>query len=115
VRIHLAAEHALQLEVAYLAFEALRVALDVARRTLIAFRLGELQQLARVADSLGGAVELADVGAQARALAAELLGARRVRPDAGVLQLAAYLFEALALAVVLKETPVARSRGRRGL
>jgi len=49
--------------VADLALEALRVALDVARRALVAFRFGELEELARVADALGGAVELADVGA----------------------------------------------------
>jgi len=100
--------------VAHLGFEALRVALDVARRALVPLGLGELQQLAGVADPLGGAVDLADVGAQPCALAPELLGTRRVGPDCRVLQLAADFLEALLFAVVLKETPVAKRCVLRG-
>ncbi len=48
VRVHLAAKHALELELAHLRLEPLRVALDVARGGLVALALGQLQQLRRI-------------------------------------------------------------------
>jgi hypothetical protein len=72
---------------------------------LICLGLGHVEKLGRLANALDGAVDLADVGAQARTFAPELLGARGVRPDGGLLELAPDLLEALELAVVLKETP----------
>jgi hypothetical protein len=105
VRVHLAAEHALELEVAHVGLEALRVALDVARRGFIVLRLGEQQQLGSFGDPLGGAIDLPDVARQARALAPELLGAPGRAPDSRLFQFAAYFLEAFFLAVVLKETP----------
>jgi hypothetical protein len=101
--------------VPHLALEALRVALDVTRRDLIALGLGELEELGRLADAAAGAVDLADVARQPGALAPELLGARRVGPDRRILQLPTDLLETLELAVVLKETPVANRSARRGL
>ncbi len=89
MRVHLAVEHALELEMAHLGFQALRVALDVARGSLVASRFRELQQLGGLGDALGGAVDLADVGGQAGAFAPELLRARRVRPDGRIFELAA--------------------------
>jgi hypothetical protein len=115
VRVHLAPEHALELEVAHVGLKALRVALDVARRSLIILRLGELQQLGGVADALGGAIDLPDITAQACALASEFLRAGRIGPYEGVLQLARYFLEALLLEIVLKETPVARRCAPRDL
>ena len=108
VRVHLAAKHAFQLQVPHLGLEALRVALDVARGALLALRLGQFEELGSLADALGGAVDLADVARQASSFTPELLRARRVRPDGGILQLARNFLEPLLLAVVLKETPVAR-------
>jgi len=105
VRVHLAAEHAPQLEMAHLAFELLCVALDVARRTLIALAGSELEQLAGITDALGGAVDLGDLRAQAGAFAPELLRARGIGPHRCILQLAGHFLEPLLLAVVLKETP----------
>jgi len=105
VRVHLAVEHALQLELADAAFEAHRVALDVARRGLIVLAFRELEQLRGIGNGLAGAVELVDLGAQLRAFAAELLRLVRLLPDGGVFQLAIDLFESLLLGVVLKETP----------
>ena len=99
----------------HLALEALRVALDVTRRDLIALGLGELEELGRLADAAAGAVDLADVAGQPGALAPQLLGARRVGPDRRILQLPTDLLETLELAVVLKETPVANRSARRGL
>jgi hypothetical protein len=115
VCVHLAAKHALELEVAHVGFEALCIALDVARRRLIALRLGELQQLGRLIDAPDGAIDLADVGAQAGALAPEVLGARGIRPDVRILELAPNFLESFLFAVVFKETPVAKPCARRGL
>jgi hypothetical protein len=78
VRVHLAAEHALQFQAAHRAFELTALFLEVARGALIALRLGELEQFARVRDALLGALDLADVGTQARAFATQFLGARGV-------------------------------------
>jgi hypothetical protein len=97
------------------ALEALSVALDVECRGLIALGLGELEQLGRFIDALSSAVDFADVGAQAGALAPELLGAGGVRPDVRILELAPNFLKPFLLAVVLKETPVAMPCARRGL
>src|SRR5262249_15295050 len=59
VRIHLAPEHALELEVAHPGLETPGVALDVLRRARIALGLGELEQLGRLADAAAGAVDRA--------------------------------------------------------
>src|SRR5262250_1303916 len=72
VRVHLPTEHAPELEVTHLRLQALCVALDVARRGLIALAGGELEQLAGLADALGGPVDLADLCAQSGAFAPEL-------------------------------------------
>src|SRR5579863_4319430 len=85
VRVHLAAKHALELEMPDLVLEALD----------------------RLGDAAGGAVDLADVAGQPRALAPQILGTRRIGPHLRVLELAPNLLEALELAVVLKETPEA--------
>jgi hypothetical protein len=105
VRIHLAAEHALQLEVPHLAFEGGRVTLDVARGRFVVLALGQLQQLFGIGDALASGVELGELRRQARPFAAQLLGLVGLVPDAGVFQLAADFFQPFLLAVVLKETP----------
>jgi hypothetical protein len=115
VRVHLAAKHALELQPADVAFEPLGVLADVLGGGLVTFALGQLQQLRRIADALGGAIDFRDVGGQAGALLPELLRPLRLRPDGRVLQLPPYLLEALLLAIVLKETPVARRCARLGL
>jgi hypothetical protein len=92
VRVHLAAEHALQLELAHAAFERRRIALDVARRRLVVLALGELEQLGRIRDGFACAVELVELGAQLRAFAAQLLRLLRLLPDGGVFELAADFF-----------------------
>ena len=89
VRVHLAVEHALELEVAHVGFEPLRVALDVARRAPRRPRAS-----ASSSSSAASAMPLvvrsisSTSARQARAFAPELLGALRVRPDGGILQLA---------------------------
>jgi hypothetical protein len=115
VGIHLAAEHSLQLEVAHLAFERGRFALDVARGGFVVLAFGELEQLVRIRDGFGGVVELGELGAQACTLAAEFLGLVGLVPDAGIFELATDFFQPLFLAVVLKETPSASWCARLGL
>jgi hypothetical protein len=105
VRVHLAVEHALELEFAYPALETGGVALDVLRGSLVVFAFGELQQLRRIRDALGGAVELRELGAQLRPFAAQFLRPLGLGPDGRVFQLEIDLFEAFFLAVVIKETP----------
>jgi hypothetical protein len=105
VRIHLAVEHALQLEPAHAPFEAGGVALDVLRGGFVVLAFGELQKLCRIGNGAGGAVELGQLRGQLRPLAAKLLRPVGLRPDGRVFQLAVDLFEPLLLAVVLKETP----------
>jgi hypothetical protein len=105
VCIHLAIEHALELEAAHAPFEAARIALDVARGTLIVLAFGQLEQLGRIGDGLGRAVELGKLGGQPGTLAAQLLRLVRFLPERGIFQLAIDLLEALFLRVVLKETP----------
>jgi hypothetical protein len=73
VRVHLAAKHAPQLKTSHLTLEKMSVRLDVARRGFVGFVLGHGEDLTRIVDGLGDAVEFLDLPCQARALAAELL------------------------------------------
>jgi hypothetical protein len=57
-------EHPLQLEASHLAFEFLRIGIDIARGALVAFAFRELEQLCGIRDALRGAVELAGFGSQ---------------------------------------------------
>lgn len=105
VRIHLAVEHALQFELAHAAFEAIRVFLNIGGGAFVVLALGELEQLCRVGDGLGGAVDLFELGRKLRALAAQVSGFIGVLPDGRIFELAGYFFESFLLGVVLKETP----------
>jgi hypothetical protein len=105
VRVHLAAEHALEFQAPYPGFECIGFLLDVARRGFIVFTLGEFEQLGRVADRGVGAIELREFRRKPRALFPELLGTLGRTPDSRVFEFEAYFFETFFLAVVLKETP----------
>jgi GAF domain-containing protein len=90
--IHLATEHALELELSHPGFELPGVAFDVARGGFVVFTFRHFQQLRRIADRAAGAIELAQIADEARTLAAQLLGAFGRIPDGGILQLAADFF-----------------------
>jgi hypothetical protein len=92
VRVHLAAEHALELELAHPGLEHIGVALDLARGRLVILVFGQLQQLRSITDGGAGAIELGQFGLELRALAPELLSALGDVPDGGVFQLAADFF-----------------------
>ena len=70
----------------------------------LVFRFGELEQFARLAQTGTQPIERADDGLEPGALAAELLRALGLVPDAGILELAQDLRRAARLAVVVKGT-----------
>jgi hypothetical protein len=89
--IHLAVEHALQLEAAHPPFETHGLALDVLRGALVVLALGELQKLGRIGNRFGRAVELCQLGGEFGALAPEFLRLVGRLPDGGIFELAADL------------------------
>jgi len=90
------------------------VRLDVARRGFVGLVLGHGEDLTRIVDGLGDAVELLDLPAQTRAFAPELLRPLRLGPQLRVRELATDLLESFLLLSVLKETPVKRRCALRG-
>jgi hypothetical protein len=108
-------KHALQLETSYVGLKSLRVGIDVASGGFVALTLRELEQLGGVRYAFSGAVDLARVGGQLGPFAPQLLRPLGLRPDGRVFELAADLFQAFFLVVVLKETPVRRRYAPRGL
>jgi hypothetical protein len=89
VRIHLAAEHAPELELAHATLKACDLALDLLSRRLIVFSLGELQQLARVTDRGQRRIQILELTGKLRTLAAQGLGTLRSTPNRRLLELAA--------------------------
>ena len=69
----------------------------------------QFQQLAGIAQAARQAIQTVDDLLEFRAFLAELLGAIRVVPDAGLLELASYFLQPLVLVVVIKDTS-SRSR-----
>jgi hypothetical protein len=115
VRVHLAVEHALQLEAAHLGFEPLCIGVDVASGGFVSLAFGKLEELRCVRYAFGGALDLAGVGGEARPFTSQLLRPFGFGPNGRIFQLAPYLFEALLLEIVLKETPVRSGCAPRGL
>jgi hypothetical protein len=89
VCIHLAAEHALELQAAHIRLECPDVALDRTGSRFVVFQLGEFEQLRGIAQCVADAVELLQLSGQARTLAPQLLGPRGVAPDRRVFEFAA--------------------------
>jgi hypothetical protein len=114
VRIHLAAKHALQFELADLRFDTRQVAFDLARRAFVVLRLRKVEQFRRIPDGALRPVDLVELAAEPRAFLAEFLRLLRLLPDRRILELAAYFLEPFLLAVVLKETPLRKPRVHRG-
>jgi hypothetical protein len=112
VRVHLAAEHAAELEHAHPRFELRDFPLDVADRRGIVFGLGQFKQFGGVRQRGASRIELFEVGAQPRAFAPQFLRPLGVVPDILLFQFADDFFQALFLGVVVKETPEARRCAR---
>jgi hypothetical protein len=104
-RIHLAGEHALELQLADLRLELGQVIGHRLRGVVVAVGDRHFQQVAGVIQPGGQRVDAVDDGVQAGAFAAQFLRARRVVPHGGNFQFAGYFFKAFAFRSVVKDTP----------
>jgi hypothetical protein len=104
-RIHLAAEHPLEFDLADEFLDLRDVALDLGRSRGVVLRLREFEQLDRIAHCGCGSVDRFEFLRELGAFLAQLLRALGLRPDGGLFELAPYFLEAFFLVVVLKETP----------
>jgi hypothetical protein len=84
------------------------------RGFLVVLGLGQLQQLGRAFQAFEQALDAVDGPVERRALAAQRLGTFRVVPDVRVFQFALYFLQALALGIVVKDTPSALPAGPAG-
>jgi hypothetical protein len=80
---------------------------DRFRRVLVVLALGELEQFARAGQAVGEVADAVDVLVERRAFSPQCLRALGVIPDIRIAELALDFLEALALGVVVKETPSA--------
>jgi hypothetical protein len=112
MRIHLAGEHALELDL----LDAARIALDIVddglRGVLVVFHLDEFEQFVRAFQAFVQRADAVDGLVEQRAFAAQGLRACAVVPDVGVFQLAVDFFQTLVLGVVVKDTPSAHAADR---
>jgi hypothetical protein len=106
VRVHLATEHALELELAHFGLDRGQIAFDLERRPLVVFGFGEFEQFDGVADRICRRVDLFDFGGELGSLFSEFLGFFRLLPDRRIFEFAADFFEPLFLQIVFKETPL---------
>jgi hypothetical protein len=104
-RIHLAGEHALELELPDFRREVVDVVVDRRNRALVVLADREIEQVAGLAERIGQRADPADDAIEIRALLAELLRALRVVPDVRIFELARDFFEAFGLRIEVKDTP----------
>jgi len=81
---------------------------------LVVLGFGQVEQFAGAGQPFGQLADAVDGLVEQRALAPQRLRAFGVVPDVRVLQLAFYFLQALALGVVVKETPSAHPADRSG-
>jgi len=85
------------------------IGLDLSCGAQVGLLGGDLQQLRGVAKAPAQPIQAGDDLFEFRALPAEVLGAIRIVPDAGLLEFAGYFLKAFVLVVVIKDTS-SRSR-----
>jgi hypothetical protein len=105
VRVHLAREHAAELEAADRALVALDLLGDRVDRGRVTLLHRHPEQVAGVGDALGELIDGADDALELRPLAAQRLRPLGLAPDLRVLELAQYFGQAFLLAGVVKDTP----------
>src|SRR5690606_24697034 len=110
-RVHLAGEHALELQLLHLTRKAVDVGLDRLHGFGVVLGLGQVEQFGGADQAIGQVADAVDGLVEQGALAPQRLRALGVVPDVRVLELALYFLEALALRVVVKETPSAHPAG----
>jgi hypothetical protein len=105
VRVHLAREHAAELEAADRALVTLHLGRDRIDRGGVALLHRHGEQVAGVGDALGELIDGADDALELRPLTAQGLRPLGLAPDLRVLELAQYFGQAFLLAGVVKDTP----------
>jgi hypothetical protein len=115
VGVHLAGEHAAELEQGDALLEGGGVTLEVGESRRVALGLDEFEQLGRVGDAPGDAVEIVDHVRETRALAAELLGPVGVSQMRGFSSSRFSSSRRSRLRSYSKDTPSARRGAARGL
>ena len=91
--------------------ETLDIAGHGLRGVVVVLGLGQFQQLRRAREPVGQATDAVDGLVEQRTFAPQRLCAFGVVPDVGVFEFAFYFFQALALGVVVKDTPSAHPAG----
>ena len=104
MRVHLAGEHAPELEQLELLGHALNLTDDVVERARILLFGRELVKLAGLVERLLDPIQRRDDGFELGAFLPELLRALGVGPHSGILELAVDFLEPLALGVIVKDT-----------
>jgi hypothetical protein len=94
----------LELELRNLLLQVLHVGLDAEQGGIVVLRLRHAEQLARIGEAAGDALQRGDGGFEGLLLAPELLGALLVGPDRGVFEVLVDRYEALLLALEVKNT-----------
>jgi hypothetical protein len=114
MRVHLAREHALELQLLHALLVAVDVGDDRVRGVLVVLGFDQLQQLAGSGEAFGQRPDAVDRLVEQGAFAAQRLRPFGIVPDIRVFQFALYFFQALALGVVVKDTPSAHPAARSG-
>jgi hypothetical protein len=104
VRVHLAREHALEFELFDLERQTVDVGFDFQGRPGVRLSGRKIQEFRRVTQGALEAIQAAYDLLEFGAFLAELLGAVRVVPNAGLLELAFYFLKPLVFVVVIKDT-----------
>ncbi len=104
MRVHLAREHALELQPLHRRGQRSHVGFDLGGGVQVGFGGNQLQQFRGIPQAARQAVETVDHLLQSGALPAQFLRALRLVPDAGLFQLAGYFLQAFAFVVVIKDT-----------
>ena len=105
MRVHLAREHALELELGELRVDATEVLFDGADHPLVSVGFGHVEQFGRLVEATCHLVERRNHPVELAALATEFLCALRVLPDGRVFELPQDFRQPLSLAGVVKGTP----------
>ena len=108
--IELTTEHAAKFELLDLLFEALEIGHERIQRVAIVLFHYEFQQAARICKASCQRIQGCDNPLELRPFLAEGLGTIGFVPDIGLFELALDLGQAFRLGVVVKDTPLTRSR-----
>jgi uncharacterized protein (DUF4213/DUF364 family) len=105
VRIHLAREHALELEACNLALDPVHVLLNRAHHRLVRVGLGEFEQLAGLVQADAESIQRADDRLELGTFTAQFLRTLGLAPYRGVFEFAQDFRQAFGAAIVVKDTP----------